>query len=309
MVISYNSQLGLRFKERSVKLDFCRLREQVLGVSYESLKERTETLKQKLKEKEEEIDNLPNLSEKELLEKKIAIEALGEEYIERLDKTSETQRKIKYMLVSGCLGGSIESSIDEFLKDDDTKYYLICDSIYRCAELIKIKENFTGRTLKDINYGKYTYLMGKNKMLRFICMQGAILGFYYDEVARVAFEWGIEMENGNYFFEDGHDKTFTEIMKILTFVELGDIEVKILEGGKNNGKPKNEGKVSNTSNKTVYVVDSTWNTILIRTEGFAVRGHYRLQACGEGLKDRKLIFIHAFEKHGYTRKPKAEIVR
>jgi hypothetical protein len=63
------------------------------------------------------------------------------------------------------------------------------------------------------------------------------------------------------------------------------------------------------NNKTKYpitVVDSTWFTNLVVSGAFKVRGHFRLQPCGQGLKDRKLIWINDFEKEGYTRKAKIE---
>ena len=97
------------------------------------------------------------------------------------------------------------------------------------------------------------------------------------------------------------------IMQLLSFVELSDIEVTLLNPMKNNGRHKRDGKITNNSPKTVYVVDSSWNKIVMRTDGFAVRGHFRLQPCGPGRMDRKLIWIDAFEKHGYKRKPTAEI--
>jgi hypothetical protein len=192
---------------------------------------------------------------------------------------------------------------------DDSKYFLICESVYKAAELIKVNTGFTGRTLKDINFGTYTYLMGRNEMVRFIVSKGGLKGYYFDDLKDIAFEFGIEMEYGNYYFQDGYDKLFSKVMQILTFVELGDIEIVELLKGRNNGGKKDKEKVTNTSNNTVFVVDSSWNKLIIRTEGFAVRGHFRLQPCGVNHADRTLIWINAFEKHGFTRKPKAEIIR
>jgi hypothetical protein len=47
---------------------------------------------------------------------------------------------------------------------------------------------------------------------------------------------------------------------------------------------------------------SSYLKTIVRTEGFKVRGHWRWQAYGEGMKERKLIFINAFEKKGYIRR-------
>lgn len=189
-----------------------------------------------------------------------------------------------------------------------SSYYLITKSVIDCAEAIKIRTTFTSTIFSKLKHGKYTYLLGKNTMARFVVVNGAIKGFYYDIEKEIATEFGLDTISGKHYNEHKYNVQFSKLIQIMTFVELGDIEVVELAGGKNNGKPKDQ-KIHNSSNNTVYVVDSTWNQILIRTEGFAVRGHFRLQACGVGLKDRKLTWINAFEKLGYTRRPKGEIVK
>lgn len=288
MVISHNSQLGLRFRDNAVKVVYLQLLKQVHELELTKVQSNIK----KVKELEINESNV-ELSAEEL--QKLEFEV---PYIENDDVRKQITATIEKELL-----GNVNHLIDE----KNNTYYFICDSVYKAAELIRIKENFTSRTLKDIKFGMYTYLMGKNRMLRFLCTKGIIKGFYFDDKNNIAFEWGCFMENGTYFFPKIHQKEFSTIMQVLTFVELGDIDIKILEGGRNNGKAKKDGKICNTSNKTVFVVDSSWNTIIMRTTGFAVRGHFRLQPCGELHKDRKLMWINAFEKHGYTRKPKAEI--
>jgi hypothetical protein len=51
-------------------------------------------------------------------------------------------------------------------------------------------------------------------------------------------------------------------------------------------------------------VDSAWSKTLIKSDGFLVSGHSRMQPVGEGSKYRKLIWIDTFEKEGYTREAK-----
>jgi hypothetical protein len=60
--------------------------------------------------------------------------------------------------------------------------------------------------------------------------------------------------------------------------------------------------MNNTSSKDITIVKANWNTISIRTDGFSVKAHFRLQPCGEGRTDRKLVFIDQFNKNGYVRK-------
>jgi len=291
MVISTNSQLGLRMNSLEKQVEFLEL----LKSLYEKEAKRLDEFHQKLSNHPNKTDDVYHFEDDDPL----GIEAL--DFVNHIEANhNEKEVRAKVTLAIG------EKDI---IKGEDSKYFFICDSVYKAAELIKVNKTFTGRTLKDISFGKYTYLMGKNVAVRFVVGVNAIKGFYYNDKDNVAFEWGIEMEDGGYYFDLRFQELFTTIMQVLTFVELGDIEVKLLEAGRNNGKDKNKGKVTNTSNNTVFVVDSSWNQIIIRTDGFAVRGHFRLQPCGIGMKDRHLIWIDAFEKHGYKRRPKGEIIK
>jgi hypothetical protein len=297
MIISKNSQLGLRFRDNSCKIGCINIIEKAITSEIEKINSNISKL--------ETLKNMNGNGELDLTSlSQDVFDSVGYEisYVEN----GKTETKVNELI--RLANNEKDIFIALYTEDKDNRYYFICDSVYKASELIKIGENFTSRTLKDVKFGMYTYLMGKHKMLRFICVLGAIKGFYYDEKNKLAFEWGCLLEDGEYFFPRIYQKEFSLIMQILTFVELGDIDVKMINGGQNNGKPKDDGKVTNMSNNTVYVVDSSWNSIIIRTTGFAVRGHYRLQPCGEGMKDRKLMWISAFEKHGYKRRPKGEII-
>lgn len=291
MVISKNSQLGLRFANQDVQVEFLR---RLMEVN-EDLRNGYELIKAKVDSGEAGENGFVQIEVEPELYNHVG--SNGEIIGKRFDEIST-----RTFVCS-------KSSDDNILiSEDDSKFFFICDSVYKAAHLIKIGENFTGRTLKDVNFGKYTYLMGKNKFTRFVVMLDAVRGFYYDDKDNVAFEWGIDMRSGAYYFDGDYAKEFSVIMQVLTFVELGDIEILELKAGRNNGGEKNKNKITNTAPNTVYVVDSTWNLIVIRTDGFAVRGHFRLQPCGASNADRKMIWIGAFEKHGYKRSPKAKIL-
>lgn len=219
-------------------------------------------------------------------------------------KVMSNQRNINAKINEAFLHTSMN-----FVNNKDSKLYLICDGVDKCSKMVRIGDNFSSKALRNVTFGKHTYLMGKNEVCRFMCTQGAIKGIYWNRGEKVCFEFGFDLESDGYYFDELYKDYFNKVAKIITFVELGDIEVLMLEKGRNNHKPKNDGKITNGSNYTVYVVDSSWNKIIIRTEGFAVMGHFRLQPCGAGLIDRKLIWIDAFEKHGYKRRPRAEIIK
>lgn len=82
------------------------------------------------------------------------------------------------------------------------------------------------------------------------------------------------------------------------FKSYADVETKEL---KPNSKTRgiNCKYVNDTDLKITYL-DSKWFTTLVKSDAFNVRGHFRLQPFGEGLKEHKLIWISEFTKSGYT---------
>ena len=64
------------------------------------------------------------------------------------------------------------------------------------------------------------------------------------------------------------------------------------------------GVIMNCTPFMVRFIDSSWLRTIVRTEGFMVSGHFRLQPYGIGRCERKLIYIQPFEKHGYVRRAK-----
>ena len=89
---------------------------------------------------------------------------------------------------------------------------------------------------------------------------------------------------------------------MVMFRSYADHELKVVMA-KSTGKMNNV-QYKNLNKQNIHVIDSSWYTSIIKTEGFLVKGHLRLQACGTGHSERKLIYIDSFEKHGYIRKAK-----
>ena len=89
---------------------------------------------------------------------------------------------------------------------------------------------------------------------------------------------------------------------IAMFRTFADHEVKVA-AGKSSVKLNNQS-YNNLNKENIQVVDSTWYTTLLRTSGFMVSGHLRMQPCGKDHSERKLIYIDSFEKHGYVRRAK-----
>lgn len=61
------------------------------------------------------------------------------------------------------------------------------------------------------------------------------------------------------------------------------------------------GKYLNETSKNITYLDSKWFTTLVKSDGFLVSGHFRLQPKKkDGVWTKELIWIDSFEKEGYT---------
>lgn len=119
----------------------------------------------------------------------------------------------------------------------------------------------------------------------------------------------IEINDRKYFsikdeqlLKDSQYPLLTKFVRLLLYICLSEITVEFLPPNSKTSGTKKEGKIVNNSKSDVIVVGSKWNTISIRTEGFDVNGHFRLQPCGKNRQDVKMIWIDAFKKHGYIKK-------
>jgi hypothetical protein len=87
--------------------------------------------------------------------------------------------------------------------------------------------------------------------------------------------------------------------------KYAEVETKILEP-----HSKNRAfncKYYNDTDHQIQIMDSTWFTMLVKSDEFKVRGHFRFQPCGQAFRDKKLIWIKDFKKEGYTRKARKEL--
>lgn len=192
--------------------------------------------------------------------------------------------------------------VDLYLKTNPGRCFLVASTVERCADMIRIGENFSTSIFKKLNTGVNTFLLGRGEFFKVIRVEDAVMGFYYNKDTKIAFEFGFDLSTDRYYFPSTRRAEFNRAAKIVTFVLLGDIQTILLAPGRDNNKTKKDGKIKNTSKFPVSIVDAKWNNIVVRTDGFAVMGHYRLQPVGAARADRKLIWINAFEKHGYTRR-------
>jgi hypothetical protein len=94
------------------------------------------------------------------------------------------------------------------------------------------------------------------------------------------------------------------VVTFLLFKEFAELEIKTIKKGKNSKTKLNNTDYETAVDIPINIIDSTWFTTLIKTDSFKVRGHFRLQPYGTGNRDKRLIWIEEFEKHGIVRQAK-----
>jgi hypothetical protein len=99
------------------------------------------------------------------------------------------------------------------------------------------------------------------------------------------------------------DEAFLFTVLILNFIKYAEVEIKELAPNRQIWQGVN-CLYNNKLDVPIQIIDSTWFTTIVQSEGFKVRGHFRLQSYGEGFSKRKLIWIDEFKKDGYTMKAK-----
>jgi len=198
-----------------------------------------------------------------------------------------------------------------FRWDDDSDIMVLCvkmtptgdehkEDVTALMEMLKMPEAQLRKLINDkkaagtITQYEYDFIMSavNNKDFRKQASNGI---FYY--------LWGIKQ--GKLHFppderNEDFDNEMLEFVRLLIFTELSEIETIELNPRQSFGTRK-QGKYLNESNKSVRIVDSSWNKILIKGQGFHVNSHLRLQSYGPGMKYKRLQYIDGFEKEGYTR--------
>ena len=107
---------------------------------------------------------------------------------------------------------------------------------------------------------------------------------------------------------DNVEPFISMFVSILIFKKYVKIEIEEIEGSKKSKQKVNKSMVAPKLPFDVNIVNCTWFTTLVRSSGFKVRGHFRLQPKKDenGEWTKELIYVNEFEKQGYTRVAKIE---
>ncbi len=217
-------------------------------------------------------------------------------------------------------------SMMQLLSKDSQKAFYVTETVIDKLEMLHTKRMDNGqwdwrvfRHLKDI---KYTFILPPAKgrsggsCLRMKVDNDTIefcdLGYQFDKNSKEHGQayWVMFYVNKINNFECDHFKhadvkAIDEfVYKLLCFVFLSENSEEIIKPGEKKGTRK-QGKIINTLPVPLTIINSKWNITSIRTDGFAVRGHFAIRWTGENRSVAKMVWINPFEKHGYIRKAPA----
>jgi hypothetical protein len=204
------------------------------------------------------------------------------------------------------------------------KAYYVTDTVIDKLDLLKVSQKdgkYDYTVFKQVPDCKLTFIFRQNCLLR-MRIKGDTIHFchleykYYSKEEKERFRVPGQALWVNFFvnrltgeqcdhFNHIDVRTIERfVYHLLCFFFLSENTEIVVQPGKSYGTKKQADALCNDVNVPVTIVNSNWNITSIRTEGFGVSGHFRLQPCGPGLNTTKMILIEPFQKHGYTRKAK-----
>lgn len=217
--------------------------------------------------------------------------------------------------------------VRNMLKEDNIKHYYVTDKVLSMCKNIKIREPFDLAWLTSLEDGKRQFSFG-NHFIRYTKDKDKITAISSIEFSP---DKNLSMKNVTFFSfnlkskylseslvnkkESGKDAPFIShdnhhldaqraFIKLVTFMELQEIQEIIVQPGAKHGVKKAPDNLMNTSPHPIRVirVDVNWN-VTVRTEGFEVgkEGPFiRWQPWGPNRSLRKPILIQPFLKKGYN---------
>jgi hypothetical protein len=160
-----------------------------------------------------------------------------------------------------------------------------------------------------IQYKKTNELLSVS--FHFSKMNDPLIHLYYFEVNLVTGKITTDNKRSDSNEDMNLDKMieyfYSKFLVVVTYLELTDVTYDILLGGMSFGTNK-QGKVKNDTRNKYILVNTNWNTTIVRLDEFSVRGHYRLQPCGIGRKQYKYIYIQPYTKGGIKRIAQKKLV-
>ncbi len=212
------------------------------------------------------------------------------------------------------------------------RIYYVTNTVIDKLDLLKVKKNeqtkyYDWSIFKNVKQGKRMFIFDENKCLRmwkdedrihlcmiayekndselnpFVEVNQPVKGSNIEGKIVWDIFW-VQMDDNthsdNYF--DKRIQAFDVfVYKLMCFIYLSDNEEIIVEPGMKHGTKKS-GKLINTLNIPVVIVNSRWNITVIRNEGFNVSGHLRIYKPKGERSEPLMVQIQPYQKKGYVRK-------
>ena len=156
MVISRNSQLGLMMDDKDIALEFLQTLHDDLETRMANLNKVHDAVKKHLNDEisnMEELEQKMNCGEVDLTEEqfRILVEEKEKEFNSLYPKSDNNE-------IWHRISSKFEGDFKNFIDNNGSKIYLICDGVEKCSKMIRIGDNFSSKALRNIHFGKHTYL-------------------------------------------------------------------------------------------------------------------------------------------------------
>lgn len=232
-------------------------------------------------------------------------------------------------------------SLEWVLSNDKHRLYYLTQKVQDYSDKIKFEKINLG-WFRQLKHKCATFIINKEEFFRYYIEEGkAIYILHYYKVQFGITPEDIEIEKMlnptisgieefmgyNYdtwvirFDQEEHPDGFMpeneylgqkfehkiRFIKYLLFVELSGVMTMVVDDNQKvkldgNWDKNLDGKVKNESGVPVILVGTSWNKTIIRTTGFSVEPHIRIQPFGPGRSLYRPVWIEEYEKKGYVRK-------
>lgn len=210
--------------------------------------------------------------------------------------------------------GRIEA-VTQLCDSRGLKMYYVTDEAQRVSSMIRYNVA-NMKWLRQIRDQRSMYITNKNEFFRFNKEGDRITVIQYSKkgeglAAMLVYEgFALDLKGEELKMLPTQDQSIGHrFIKLLMYIELSEIEaVKVAPSNKiKYGKGGDDKIYNDTSMRNVYLVNANWNKIVTVSGAFKVSGHFRVQPCGAGRKDYKLIWIEEFAKSSYVRRAGREM--
>ncbi len=212
----------------------------------------------------------------------------------------------------------------DLISAKSNKTFVVTETVTDKLDLLKVKRlkngHFDWTIFDHLEVQKATFILPGNRCLR--------VKFYTNSVYFMLLLHEPQAGNPNkmkgvtnwvrfQYYKEDKDRTAAwtlpevvaieeYVYKLLCFLYLSDNEEIVLVSGESSGTKKT-GKIINELPFEVTIINSCWNTKIIRNEGFSVSGHFAIRRCGQGRSSSRVVLIEPYKKSGYNRRSGKEI--